>query len=59
MKGSLYTNFISKRNFADVSASCSSLLYFRKKQLVETSAKFLSEIKLIYREPFIVYARAN
>ena len=45
------------RNFADVSTRCSSLLLGER--LVETSEKFLSEIKLVYREPIIVYARAN
>ena len=42
MKGSLYANFVSKRNFADV------LTTFRLEHLVEMSAKFLSIIKLAY-----------
>ena len=50
MKGSLCTNFISERNFADVSTRC-----FRP----EAWVKFLAEIKLVYREPFIVYAKAQ
>ena len=58
MKGSLYTYFISERNFTDISIRCSSLLRAKVKK---TSAyrKVLSEIKLVYTEPFIVHARAN
>ena len=47
-KGSLNTNFNLERNFADISTTCSSLLH-----LVETSAKFLSELKLVFREPIL------
>ena len=55
-KGSLNTNFNSERNFADVSTRCSSLLRGKRRleHLVETSAKFLSELKLVFREPFFL-----
>ena len=52
------------RNITDVSTRCSSLLQGERptlfqKETLPTSAKFLSEIKLVLREPLIVYARAN
>ena len=76
MKGALNTNSILEKNFANVSTTRASSSFLqsrdhphrksasialkRLEHLVETSEKFFSEIKLVFREPFnIVYARAN
>ena len=44
---------------ASLSNSSFCLSVFLSTTEVETSAKFLSEIELVFRDPFIVHTRAN